>query len=135
MNITAHIAICSLCCLLIFRAFEEGMILYWLRVILHRLTAFKYVCYIRKPIYDCMTCMCSVWGLTYIAVNHWLLGWDFTTTESVIFILAVGGLNTFFEAFLFLSRDITRLAEVTSAEYSSTLQNIDEAVSGKTTDQ
>lgn len=81
----------SLSCLLIHVAITwDGMIFNWAEKYLNRLND-----YFQKPLYACMTCMCSVW--TPIA---WY-GYYHSFSLNLLFaVLIVGGMNTILCVFL-----------------------------------
>lgn len=85
MNLVIHPLVCSLCIILIHVSTWKGMVNYpaaeWL-------TFSKVPVFIKKPLYMCMVCMCSIWGLLY---QFTFL--DLTTPEIIRFVLTVGGLN------------------------------------------
>jgi hypothetical protein len=77
----------SLKIIFMYGAMQEGEILFWLRRLFENFVSLFPVSvqfYLRKPLFDCMFCMSSVWGLTFILLPlpFWL-----------DIILCVAGLN------------------------------------------
>lgn len=83
-----HVIICSLICVLIHSATKEGMLLakpaMWLSPKLK---------WAAKPLFACLTCMCSVWGSAYWLIFDPDMSW-------LPFILAVGGVNAIVDVYL-----------------------------------
>lgn len=123
----ANAIICSLICTFLFRAFEEGMLLHPLAKLVHKATAFKCLYWVRNPIYDCLVCMCSAWGITYCL----LVIPDYSVWQWAGVIAITGGLNAIIEAIIFLSRSVIKLTELVSVQIESAEY---EAVSGQGTD-
>lgn len=46
---------------------------------------------IRKPLFECMFCMSSFWGLTWFTVFNYLLGWDFGIMHTLVAVLVIAG--------------------------------------------
>src|SRR5690242_7557171 len=96
------ILLTSLKIIFIYGAMQEGEILFWLRQLLERFVALfpaKYQFYLRKPLFDCMFCMSSVWGLIFLFLPMPLF---------VEIILSVAGLNYLLSAlvgFLHAAKD------------------------------
>ena len=73
-------------------ALQQDEVLFWLRKLLERFVALfpvKVQFYLRKPLFACMFCMSSVWGITFVflPLPLWL-----------DIILSVAGLNYLFSA-------------------------------------
>ena len=96
MILITHAFICSMFCLIAYQSTLEGMLLFWLRRILDPFFRNKIGAWIRKPLYGCLTCMCSVWGTTY-----YLLTFGFTDPVSWIKLVAItGGMNAIIDTYL-----------------------------------
>ena len=84
----------SLKILFVWAAMQPGMILYpirWLMDQLLYLLPIKIMLYSRKPLYDCMFCMASVWGFVFTR-EYWALSWDYFNL-----LFAIAGLNYIIE--------------------------------------
>lgn len=74
----------------VWAAMQEGMVLFWLRrvidIITYLLPAWVYL-RIRKPLYDCLTCMAGVWGMIFTA-EYFEWSWQYL---QLLFL--IGGIN------------------------------------------
>lgn len=87
-----HVLICSLMCTLMHVSTHEGMIF-------HRFAQWykkDMPVWLIKPLFDCLTCMCSIWGTSYWLLSDTDLSW-------LVFVLAVGGMNTIIASLLELT--------------------------------
>lgn len=94
--------IISLAITLIYVSFWEGMWLGWFRLaVLEPYTP----TFFRKPLFDCIICMASIWGtLIYFGYFH-RFRFDFTWDNYLMTILCVGGLNTLIAGVIALAHD------------------------------
>jgi hypothetical protein len=87
------VVILSLMITAVYTLFQEGNLLSPVRIwganILDRSFGLKWSRYIQKPLWDCLPCMASVWGI--------LLSWSF----DVRLLLAVCGVNVIVSRFVF----------------------------------
>ena len=79
------IFISSLCIVMIYASMTQGMLLFPVR---KKLDTFLPEA-IHKPLYSCLICMSSFWGLIAWVVFYGYLSWDI-----LMFILPLGGLNS-----------------------------------------
>lgn len=78
------IIIASLACLAVYvAALSEKMALFRLR----QFGDIWLPWFIRKPLYDCLTCMASIWGTTFLVIQ---IGW---TWQLLVLVPAVAGMN------------------------------------------
>ena len=80
----------SLKILFVHAAMKEGMILFWLRRIIDSVLQPLPVLlqlWIRKPLYECLFCMSSVWGMLF-TIDLWSLTWEYLQ-----FLMAVAGVD------------------------------------------
>jgi hypothetical protein len=79
----SHIIIASLACILIHASTREGMLLDGVAWKLRRLLG-----PVAKPLFECLTCMCSVWGTIY-----WWATFGYLDIKWLWLVLGVGGIN------------------------------------------
>lgn len=82
----------SLKCIAIFVMMKEGELLFKVRQLIDRITPIP----LHKPIYECLTCMASVWGTVFyftdgITMNYFqfiliLCGWNYLTSMVINFL-------------------------------------------------
>lgn len=84
--------ILSLTITAIYMLFQQGMLLGWFRIMIanlfDRLLDKNWSRYLQKPLWDCLTCMSSVWTIVLTLSFNWKL------------ILLVCGINTLIDKFL-----------------------------------
>lgn len=111
----------SLQILFIWGAMQEGMILFPLRRAIDTLLEKVSIVWLmiglilRKPLYDCLFCMSSVWGIIFTA-KYFSLSWNYLTL-----LFCIGGIN-------YLIQMLITWAE-TKADGKNLL--IDEKISGE----
>lgn len=89
--------ICSALCIFMWRIFQQGMLLFFIRQVLDSVTRSPIGGFIRKPLYECLTCMTSVWGFTFY---YFTFGdQPFDVSHLVKFIAIVGATNAVFDAY------------------------------------
>jgi len=67
-------------------SYQEGGILLWLRIEIDKLFYGKYF-RLRKPLYDCLPCMSSIYGTVL-----YLLQFEFHVKHFILFIFSLAGL-------------------------------------------
>jgi len=84
----------SLCTIIIYEAFQEGMILHWPYKFIHWLKDVIFgkekAKWILKPITDCLICFSSVWTFIFMPV------FKIPLHDIPVIMLLVGGLNTIY---------------------------------------
>jgi hypothetical protein len=83
-------AICSLKILFVWAAMQPGMILFPLRWVLEGMISFlpvRVMLWVRKPLFDCLFCMSSVWGFLF-SIDQASLSFGY-----LVFLFTVGGIN------------------------------------------
>jgi hypothetical protein len=88
--------ITSLKILFVFAAMKEGMILFSLRRIIDWMIdplPVGVFLWLRKPLYDCLFCMSSVWGIIF-TYQYAAFAWHYLTL-----LFAVGGINYIIQTF------------------------------------
>jgi len=91
MSILAHGLIATAACILVYASMKEGMIFFPLRQKLDDLLHRPYLWMIAQPIYECLTCMCSVWGTIYYFTI--MAGDDPSFRGWILLVIATGGFN------------------------------------------
>ena len=84
-----YIAITSLAIIMIYATTKEGMIASFVPPLLWWLPS-----WLKKPLYECPVCMCSVWGSIFFLLT------PLHPIQYPVFILAVGACNLIITAFL-----------------------------------
>lgn len=89
--------ICSALCIFMWRIFQEGMLLFKIRQVLDSVTRSPVGGFIRKPLYECLTCMTSVWGATYYILTFSDQPLDIG--HLIKFMVIVGATNAVFDTY------------------------------------
>jgi hypothetical protein len=88
-------------------AFWEGMIFGWFRISVantaDQLFGKKWSIILQKPIWDCLTCMASIWTLIWVMIFPGLT--IHNVWELLEVILVVAGMSTAFDFWLFSKLD------------------------------
>jgi len=91
----------SLIIVCIWAAMQEGMILHWLRLLMEYgieelpcWISLKTKILLRKPLFDCLFCMSSVWGVLF---THHYFQFSFLYVK---LILTIGGINFLISLFI-----------------------------------
>lgn len=58
--------------------------------------------WIRKPLYECMFCMSSVWGLTWFTVFNLSFALDFYVAETMLSVFVIAGMVSLLQGFMVL---------------------------------
>jgi hypothetical protein len=74
----------------------DGMILEPIRIWLDSKLSNKYGKYVKKPLYECLICMSSVWTIIYSLLNYGCIN-----TSTFILIIVVAGINTLLMHFIY----------------------------------
>lgn len=85
---------CSLIITAIYACFWDGMIFGNIRAWMDERIPYM----LRKPIYDCIICMSSLWGTSY-----YIIQFDFNLKNYIEFILQVAGLNVLILGIVYLA--------------------------------
>lgn len=90
-----HATITALVCVGIHNVLTaDGMIFKWLGDFIDSVVEINWI---KKPLYQCLPCMASVWGsASYLYYYH---GHD--VVEFIIFVVIVSGLNKLFQKFIY----------------------------------
>jgi len=89
-----HAIACSMCCITIYAATRQGNILFPIVRFLNRYATSPILEFIKTPIYGCLTCMCSFWGILYYLTTFGLPQLAFTDLSNIVkFVLMVGATN------------------------------------------
>ena len=113
-TILLHAFFVSLVCVCIHTITQEHKILFPLRQLIDRLTAYRYIAWIRKPIYDCLPCMASIYGII------WTVYMEANLLPAASLILAVCGINALFEAMIYGFRALIEISNAVEAMKNGT---------------
>jgi hypothetical protein len=89
-NMLTLIFITSLKCLFVYEGMKEGNVLSWLRLLFIRLlllTPHWFEQYAKKPLYDCLFCFGSLWGILF-TFQYFSFTWQYLTL-----LFAIAGMN------------------------------------------
>lgn len=120
MSELTAVALISLKIIFMYGAMQEGEVLFWFRQLLEKFVAMFPVnvqFYLRKPLFDCLFCMSSVWGVTFVFLPMPLF---------IDIILSVAGLNYLWSAlvgFLHAAKDEAEERTTELEERISKLEN------------
>lgn len=109
-----HAFFVSLACVCIHTITQEHKLLFPVRQLIDRLTANKFLAWIRKPIYDCLPCMASVYGI------GWSLWMELGVSPMVIIILLTCGINAIFDALIYGMRALIEISNAVESMKNGT---------------
>ena len=93
-QILLHVIACSMMCIGFHAACLPGNILSPLTSWIDQYTTHPILEYLKSPIWSCLTCMCSVWGLVYFLTTFGIPELSGAGIWAVLkFVLMVGCLN------------------------------------------
>jgi hypothetical protein len=104
MSILNHAYICSMLCVIVFQSMKEGMIFFPIRKLIDPVFRNKTGAWFRKPLYGCLTCMTSVWGVSYYLFTFGHHNIDLG--QFIRFIAVVGGVNAIIDNYIGLTEII-----------------------------
>jgi len=99
----AFVLLTSFKIMFVYVAMKEGMIFHFVPILIEHLFAallpaknwaLTFACYARKPLYGCVICMSSIWGVLF-SLNRFSF-----SVEYLFFLFAVGGLNYLFDSII-----------------------------------
>lgn len=70
--------------------------------------------WVKKPLYECMFCMSSVWGLTWFSIFAWLFEAHFGVLKYVFCILVIAGMVTVLQGIAMMLDWILTLSKYTA---------------------
>lgn len=96
-EILTLVILTSLKCLFVYEAMKEGNALSWLRILFINLLMHMplwFEQYARKPLFDCLFCFSSVYGILF-TLPYFSLTWGYLTL-----LFAIGGVNYLIGTFI-----------------------------------
>src|SRR5437870_6419472 len=87
----------SLAIVFVYASMQPGMVFFFIRKFFERLLSYlpeKVNLYLRKPLFDCLTCCSSIYGILF-SLHYFSISFNY-----LLFLFQVAGLNFIFSLFM-----------------------------------